>query len=56
MAIAVVIGVALSVLPILTRVLPPLVGEALPMADVPSPPLRPPGCCTSSQSSGWWSS
>jgi predicted membrane channel-forming protein YqfA (hemolysin III family) len=29
-AIAVVIGVALSVLPILTRVLPPLVGEALP--------------------------
>lgn len=29
-AIAVTVGVALSVLPILTHVLPPLVGEALP--------------------------
>jgi hypothetical protein len=44
-AIAVTVGVALSVLPILARVLPPLVGEAHPMADTRFRRSQPWGCC-----------
>jgi hypothetical protein len=52
-AAAVMIGLAVSLLPILLRVLPPLRREAQSHDDVPMWPSRSLACCCASSSSSW---